>query len=228
MANLKSFKESRPGGSNYKLPYARLNNKAYASMKNEKKPKETSGAEALQFNVAATEMAQFKRGERVNIFWDTENFCVGIFRGGSQRSVQFWGNGKHFWTRIYITSLVRMYEIPFHRHPLPVSCDPDGNVWVDFSGTKAHTKYVPERIRPSDPSLSFTEKKVARLCAKLSDHSNISNKTWVTLLELFQEVSRAEGFTSFSTWVENVLSHHVQDHYSHLWETFVGLKESKD
>jgi hypothetical protein len=117
-----------------------------------------------------------------------------------------------------------MYEIPFHRHPLPVSVDPDGNVWVDFSGVKALTTYLPDRARPAISDMPITGKRIARLCAKLSDSSYISNKTWPTYLEMFQGVAKAEGFESFSMWVDMVLSHYVQDHHPHLWETYVGMK----
>lgn len=215
MANLLSLPdESRPGGSAPRLPYALL-----------RCCRGKSGAEVLEFNCFAVREVGFKRGERVNIFWDAENFAVGIFRNGSQRVVSIWEqNRKHYWAKIYITALVRMYQIPFHRHPLPVSCDPDGNVWVDFSGEQAHTRYLPHNIRLQDPEISFTEKRIARLCATLSDKSKISNKTWPTLVKLFQEVALAEGSSSFSHWVDKVLCYYTQDHYPHLWEKYVSLK----
>ena len=173
-------------------------------------------------------MAGFKHRERVNLFWDAENFLVGLIREGNQRSVQIWGQGTSNWATVHITALVRLYQIPFHRHPLPVSCDPEGNVWIDFSGEKAPTKYIPSNVRVKDPEISFTEKRIAKLCARLSDTSYISNKTWPTMLKLFQEVAKAEGFESFSKWVDTVLVHHIQDHHPHLWETYMTLKSKNN
>jgi hypothetical protein len=186
-----------------------------------------NGCELLKFNSIATRLANFKRGEKVNLFWDADNLFVGVMRGGSQRKVTIWGE-KAGWATVHITSLVRLYQIPFHRHPLPVSCDPDGNVWVDFSGAVADVKYLPEKIRPKDPSVAFTEKRIAKLCARLEDNSYISNKSWPTYLKLYKEVSRAEGFSSFSKWVDMVLSHYVQDHHPHLWETYMTLKSREN
>jgi hypothetical protein len=218
MVNLKSLPhEVKPGSSYNRLPYAVMRN----VFKN--KYHQSDGCEVLRFNAVATRLLNFKKGEKVNLYWDSDNLAVGIMRGGNQRKITIWGE-KGSWSTIYITSLVRMYQLPFHRHPLPVSQDPDGNVWVDFSGEKADVKYLPERVRPKDASVSFAGKRIARLCARLEDNSHISNKSWPTYVEMFQEVSRAEGFNSFSKWVDMVLSHYVQDHHPHLWETYMNLK----
>ena len=216
MANLHSLpKESRPGEGYNRLPYALMR----CGYKN-RKHHTGNGCELLKFNAPATRMADFQRGEKVNLFWDSENFLIGIFRHGNQRKVTLWGDNSS-WATIHITALIRLYQIPFHRHPLPVSCDPDGNVWIDFSGEVADVKYLPPNIRPKEPDINFKEARIARLCVKLSDDSSISNKTWPTLAELFKEISKAEGSPNFSRWVENVLTYHVQDHYPQLWETFL-------
>jgi hypothetical protein len=186
-----------------------------------------NNAEVLRLNVFATRECKFRKGEKVNLFWDDETFSMGLFRGGTQRVVHFWGNHDSFWAGIYVTTLVRLYEVPYHRHPLPISQDSDGNVWIDFSGEEADVKYLPERVRPKDATISYTEKRIAKLSAMLSDHSKMSHKTWPTYLRLYQEVSRAEGFNSFSKWVDMVLVHYVQDHHPHLWETYMNLKNSE-
>lgn len=222
MENLQSLPhESSPGIERHLLPYALL------KRSREKPGQQNSGLETLWFNVAATKLAGFKQSERVNLYWDEENMLVGLMRGGTHRSVHVWrSQGRTRRSEVYITSLVRLFQIPFHRHPLSVSVDPDKNVWIDFSGEPAHERYVPMRIRKRDPAAGLTEQRVARLAAYLSDGSRVNCKEWPTLLKLFQNIAWAEGYSNFSQWLDTVLVHYVQDHHPALWEAFVEGKSN--